>query len=183
MSTSGLPGVPATCPPPSPGQGTCSRVLAAPPRSRTGDWAIWAFFTAVTVLVRPGPAVTAATPTVPGTQSLSQLGPPSRPRSSPHQNKNPARSKTSQSHQPPALPILPSPVRRAIASAAKTAVTSWRVSTTRMPNFSQATSSGEMCPPTSVKRKRTPWAFSTAATFSPPCRVLAVSTWAGRGEE
>lgn len=87
ISTSGLPGVPATCPPPPPGQGTCSRVLAAPPRSRTGDWAIWAFFTAVTVLVRPGPAVTAATPTVPGTQTLSQLVPLSRPCSSPRKIK------------------------------------------------------------------------------------------------
>lgn len=35
------------------------------PISRTGLSAIWAFFTAVTVLVSPGPAVTAATPTVP----------------------------------------------------------------------------------------------------------------------
>lgn len=34
--------------------------------SSNGDSAICAFFTAVTVLVRPGPAVTAATPTVPG---------------------------------------------------------------------------------------------------------------------
>lgn len=110
----------------------CSRVLAAPPRSSTGDWAIWAFFTAVTVLVRPGPAVTATTPTV--------------------------------------------PVRRATASAANTAVTSWRVSTTRMPSFSQATSSGEICPPTSVKRNFTPCALSTAATLSPPCRMLPLST-------
>lgn len=38
---------------------------AAPPISKTGDSAICAFFTAVTVLVNPGPAVTAATPTVP----------------------------------------------------------------------------------------------------------------------
>ena len=66
MRTSRLPGAPAT----PHEKGTCSRVLAAPPRSRTGDWAIWAFFTAVTVLVRPGPAVTAATPTVPAIQTL-----------------------------------------------------------------------------------------------------------------
>ena len=38
---------------------------AAPPIRSTGDSAICAFLTAVTVLVSPGPAVTAATPTVP----------------------------------------------------------------------------------------------------------------------
>ena len=32
---------------------TLSSVAAAPPMSRRGDSAIWAFFTAVTVLVRP----------------------------------------------------------------------------------------------------------------------------------
>src|SRR4051812_2181809 len=42
-----------------------SRVAVAPPSSSTGDCAICAFFTAVTALVTPGPAVTAATPTVP----------------------------------------------------------------------------------------------------------------------
>ena len=35
------------------------------PISKMGDSAIWAFFIAVTVLVRPGPAVTATAPTVP----------------------------------------------------------------------------------------------------------------------
>lgn len=38
---------------------------AAPPINSSGDSAICAFLTAVTVLVNPGPAVTAATPTVP----------------------------------------------------------------------------------------------------------------------
>lgn len=88
---------------------------------------------------------------------------------------------SSQTSSYPASPRL-LPVRRATASAAKTAVTSWRVSTTRMPSFSQATSTGEMCPPTNVKTKRTPWALSTAATFSPPCLMLVLSTWA-RGDE
>ena len=40
-----------------------NNVAAAPPISKTGDWAIWAFFIAVIVLVTPGPAVTIATPT------------------------------------------------------------------------------------------------------------------------
>jgi hypothetical protein len=40
----------------------CSAVGAAPPINTTGDCAIWAFLTAVSVLVTPGPAVTAATP-------------------------------------------------------------------------------------------------------------------------
>ena len=35
------------------------------PSNRIGDSAIWAFLIAVTVLVRPGPAVTATTPMVP----------------------------------------------------------------------------------------------------------------------
>lgn len=42
-----------------------SRVAVAPPSTTTGDCASCAFFTAVTVLVTPGPAVTAATPAVP----------------------------------------------------------------------------------------------------------------------
>ncbi len=37
-------------------------VAVAPPKRTIGDWAIWAFLTAVMVLVTPGPAVTAATP-------------------------------------------------------------------------------------------------------------------------
>ena len=37
-------------------------VAVAPPKTISGDWAIWAFFTAVIVLVTPGPAVIAATP-------------------------------------------------------------------------------------------------------------------------
>lgn len=49
---------------------TCRRVPAAPPKSNSGDSAICAFFTAVTVLVSPGPAVTAATPTVPGEDTI-----------------------------------------------------------------------------------------------------------------
>ena len=68
---------------------TLSTVAAAPPMRTSGDWAIWAFLTAVIVLVTPGPAVTAATPAT--------------------------------------------PLSLATASAAKTAVTSWRTSITRMP--------------------------------------------------
>ena len=90
----------------------------------TGDWAICAFLTAVSVLVTPGPAVTAATPG--------------------------------------------RPVRRAVASAAKTAVASWRVSITRMPARLAATRIGEICPPTRVKRNGTPCAFKTSAMSCPP---------------
>jgi hypothetical protein len=43
----------------------CKAVGAAPPSSSTGDCASCAFFSAVIVLVSPGPAVTAATPVVP----------------------------------------------------------------------------------------------------------------------
>lgn len=68
----------------------------------------------------------------------------------------------------------------ATASAAKTAVASCRVSTMRMPSFSQATSIGEMCPPTRVNTYLTPWARSTCATLSPPCRGLIVSVCRGR---
>jgi hypothetical protein len=39
-----------------------STVAVAPPRITIGCWAICAFFTAVMVLVTPGPAVTAQTP-------------------------------------------------------------------------------------------------------------------------
>ena len=42
-----------------------SKDAAAPPINKTGDSAICAFLTAVIVFVRPGPAVTAATPTFP----------------------------------------------------------------------------------------------------------------------
>ena len=44
---------------------TFNNVAAAPPINNKGDSAICAFLTAVTVLVKPGPAVTAATPTTP----------------------------------------------------------------------------------------------------------------------
>ena len=44
---------------------TFNNVAAAPPIKSNGDSAICAFLTAVTVLVRPGPAVTATTPTTP----------------------------------------------------------------------------------------------------------------------
>ncbi len=88
----------------------CSAVGAAPPISTTGDCASCAFFSAVMVLVMPGPAVTAATP--------------GRPDS------------------------------RALASAAKTAVTSSRTSTTRMPRALDALRIGEMWPPHSVKTSR-----------------------------
>ena len=37
----------------------------APPNTMMGCWASWAFFTAVMVLVTPGPAVTAQTPGMP----------------------------------------------------------------------------------------------------------------------
>lgn len=67
----------------------------------------------------------------------------------------------------------------ATASAAKTAVASCRVSTMRMPSFSQATKMGEMCPPTRVNTYLTPWARSTSATLSPPCRGLIVSVCRG----
>ena len=40
-------------------------LAAAPPSRSIGDSAIWAFLIAVTVFVSPGPAVTAATPTLP----------------------------------------------------------------------------------------------------------------------
>ena len=40
----------------------CRAVGAAPATTITGDWASWAFLTAVIVFVTPGPAVTAATP-------------------------------------------------------------------------------------------------------------------------
>ena len=90
----------------------CSAVGAAPPSSITGDCASCAFFSAVIVLVMPGPAVTAATPGM--------------------------------------------PVSRAVASAANTAVASSRTSTTRMPRALAALRIGEMWPPHSVKRLRTP---------------------------
>ena len=96
----------------------------APPTSTSGDWAIWAFLSAVIVLVTPGPAVTAAKP---GT-----------------------------------------PVSRATASAANTAVASCRVSTTRTPRAFADTRMGEMCPPQRVKRNRTPCRTRTSATRSPP---------------
>ena len=89
-----------------------SKVAAAPPKRMSGDSAICAFLTAVTVFVTPGPAVTTATPGIP--ESL------------------------------------------AVASAAKTAVTSCLVSTTRMPIFSDAVSIGAMCPPDKVKMFSTP---------------------------
>ncbi len=89
-----------------------SRVAAAPPNKMSGDSAICAFLTAVTVLVTPGPAVTTATPGMPES--------------------------------------------RAVASAAKTAVTSCLVSTIRMPAFSAAVNIGEMCPPERVNRFSTP---------------------------
>lgn len=69
------------------------------------------------------------------------------------------------------------PESLATASAAKTAVASCRVSTMRIPTFSQATRMGEMCPPTRVKTYLTPWARSTAATLSPPCLGLSTSVW------
>jgi hypothetical protein len=83
-----------------------------PPRRTTGDCASCAFFNAVTVLVIPGPAVTAA---IPGT-----------------------------------------PVSRATASAANTAVASPRVSMMRMPRAFAPVRMGEICPPQSVKSAVTP---------------------------
>ena len=52
-------------------ENTLSIEAAAPPISSTGDSAIWAFFTAVTVLVRPGPAVTVATPILPDNRATA----------------------------------------------------------------------------------------------------------------
>ncbi len=100
---------------------------AAPPNSTMGDSAIWAFLTAVTVLVTPGPAVTTATPGTPDS--------------------------------------------RALASAAKTVVTSWRVSMILMPSFSAPVSTGATWPPDSVKTCCTPCDLSTEATRSPPWRL------------
>src|SRR5438046_2380271 len=80
------------------------------------------------VLVRPGPAVTAATPG--------------------------------------------RPVSRATASAANTAVASWRVSITRMPRCLQPTRIGEMWPPHSVNRNCVPCACRTLAIRSPPCMAV-----------
>ena len=60
------------------------------------------------------------------------------------------------------------PVRRKTASAANTASTSWRTSTTRMPRSLAPTRMGEICPPQRVKRNRTPCATSTSAIRSPP---------------
>mmetsp|Transcript_23987 Transcript_23987/g.83242 ORF Transcript_23987/g.83242 Transcript_23987/m.83242 type:complete len:248 (+) Transcript_23987:370-1113(+) len=68
------------------------------------------------------------------------------------------------------------PVRRATASAANTAVTSCRTSTTRMPVALAATRIGEMCPPTSVNRNLTPCALSTCATSSPPWRSVSTTS-------
>mmetsp|Transcript_683 Transcript_683/g.1505 ORF Transcript_683/g.1505 Transcript_683/m.1505 type:complete len:238 (-) Transcript_683:129-842(-) len=62
------------------------------------------------------------------------------------------------------------PVSRATASAANIAVTSCRTSATLMPNCSQPTSKGEMCPPTRVKTCFTPWAAMTFATSIPTFR-------------
>ena len=84
-----------------------SRVAVAPPKISKGVCASCAFFTAVSVLVTPGPAVTAATP---GT-----------------------------------------PVMRATASAANTALASWRTSTMSMPRAFAPVRIGEMCPPQRVK--------------------------------
>ena len=114
----------------------CSAVGAAPPISTTGDCASCAFFSAVMVLVMPGPAVTAATP--------------GRPDS------------------------------RALASAAKTAVTSSRTSTMRMPRALDALRIGEMWPPHSVKTSVTPCACSASAMRSPPWRC-ACSTGRASG--
>ena len=49
----------------------CSAVGAAPPSSTTGDCASCAFFSAVMVLVMPGPAVTAATPGRPDSRAAA----------------------------------------------------------------------------------------------------------------
>lgn len=65
------------------------------------------------------------------------------------------------------------PVRRATASAANTAVTSWRTSTMRMPRALDATKMGLMWPPTSVNTCFTPCASNTSATRSPPWRLVS----------
>ena len=64
------------------------------------------------------------------------------------------------------------PVRRATASAAKTAFASSRTSTTRIPRALAETRIGEMWPPHSVKRKGTPCFWRTSAIRSPPVMRL-----------
>ena len=66
-----------------------------------------------------------------------------------------------------------------IASAAKTAVCSWRTSMSRMgPSAAACTEvapptaasySGKMCAPDRVKRCRTPWRAAACTAWSPPC--------------
>lgn len=73
------------------------------------------------------------------------------------------------------------PESLATASAAKTAVTSCRVSTTRIPIFSAATRIGEMWPPTKVNKNWVPCSFNTLATISPPCLFDDLSTCKARG--
>lgn len=60
------------------------------------------------------------------------------------------------------------PVRREMASAAKTVVASSRTSTTRIPTASQPTRIGAMWPPVSVKTKRTPCSRQAWAASRPP---------------
>ena len=57
---------------------------------------------------------------------------------------------------------------RVTASAAKTAVTSWRTSITLMLFSLAATKMGEMWPPHSVKRCSVPWRMRALATLWPP---------------
>lgn len=125
------------------------------PINKIGDSANWAFFTAVTVFVTPGPAVTAATPTVLERRATASA------------------ANTAETYENFRNYTL-------IYSWQKVYLielhTSWRVSITRIPCFSAATKIGEMWPPARVKMNLTPCALRTSATNSPPCLLDAVST-------
>ena len=69
---------------------------------------------------------------------------------------------------PAVTTATPTPVSRAVASAAKAAVCSCRVSMTRMPRRFASTKIGAMCPPASPNSDRTPCRYSTSATKWPP---------------
>ena len=60
------------------------------------------------------------------------------------------------------------PVNRATASAAKTALTSWRVSTTLIPSCLHPCKIGEICPPHKVKSACTPCFLRQVAVSNPP---------------
>ena len=112
----------------------------APPMRMSGLCANCAFFTAVIVFVRPGPAVTAAGVLDRRDGAFLHNFGTTVPL---------AENKVSETIAD--LPTPGMPVRRATPSAAKTVVTSWRTSITRTPITSQPTKMGAMWPPTRVK--------------------------------